>query len=828
MRLLTQIMSKLPDLPLRHRTFLLYSPVPPPRSPSLSISSLATSASTTRSKPPNPNPKQYHEHRRPPPKPSTSSSVANASWINNWSPLRNPEPERGRASTGLAVEEDRAERVGASGGSAIDRIVNTLRNLGLDSDDDNEEEEEDEEEVVFGDLLKRDWIRPDTMLVEEKGKNEEKRLLPWQRGEERGTERDGKKGRVKVKAATLAELTLNEEKLRRLRKAGMALKDKINVAKAGVTREVVEKIHKQWRSEELVRLKFHEALTHDMKTAHEIVERRTGGLVVYRSGSVMAVYRGSNYKGPPSRLQHGDGGSNVPFVADVSATKSFATNNRDSSGSDVDNSSLTMLHNEYHHIMTQEEVEDNDMLDGLGPRFVDWWGTGVLPVDGDLLPQTLPGFKPPLRLVPVGIRAEVTDKELTTLRKLAKSLPCHFALGTVLLSIICSNFISFHSYLLKIYLNHEGRNRHHQGLAAAIIRLWEKSLVVKIAVKQGVQNTNNKLMADELKRLTGGVLLMRNKYFITIYRGKDFVPTSVAAALAERQELTMSMQDAEEQARNRTVKEMPPGEEQACVVGTLAEFYESQATWGREISNEEREKMIASASRAKSVRQVNQIEHKLALAQIKKHRAEKLLAKIEASMMPAGPPDDQETITNEERVMFRKVGLSMKAFLPLGVRGIFDGVIENMHLHWKHRELVKLITKQTTLTFVEETAKLLEYESGGILVAIVRIPKGYALIYYHGKNYSRPISIRPRNMLTKQKAFKRAIALQRHEGDPKHVGNDNWSSHDFETVSRTINQSEDEGADHSDEEYDSDSEDEDDIENFASLISRNSSRRVKG
>ncbi|GAB2230823.1 hypothetical protein Droror1_Dr00015117 [Drosera rotundifolia] len=34
------------------------------------------------------------------------------------------------------------------------------------------------------------------------------------------------------------------------------------------------------------------------------------------------------------------------------------------------------------------------------------------------------------------------------------------------------------------------------------IRLWKKSLVVKIVVKQGVQNTNNKLMAEELKRLT--------------------------------------------------------------------------------------------------------------------------------------------------------------------------------------------------------------------------------------------------------------------------------------------------------------------------------------
>ena len=86
-----------------------------------------------------------------------------------------------------------------------------------------------------------------------------------------------------------------------------------------------------------------------------------------------------------------------------------------------------------------------------------------------------------------------------------------------------------------------------------------------------------------------------------------------------------------------------------------------------------------------------------------------------------------------------------------------------MHLHWKHREVVKLISKQKTLSFVEETARLLAYESGGILVAIERVPKGYALIFYRGKNYRRPINIRPRNLLTKAKALKRAIAMQRHE-----------------------------------------------------------------
>ena len=71
---------------------------------------------------------------------------------------------------------------------------------------------------------------------------------------------------------------------------------------------------------------------------------------------------------------------------------------------------------------------------------------------------------------------------------------------------------------------------------------------------------------------------------------------------------------------------------------------------------------------------------------------------------------------------------------------------------------MKLISKQKSLAFVEDTARLLEYESGGVLVAIENVPKGFALIYYRGKNYQRP-----RNLLDKSKALKRSIAMQRHE-----------------------------------------------------------------
>lgn len=155
-----------------------------------------------------------------------------------------------------------------------------LRNLGLGSDGDEDELEEMDGgdampvtgEERLGDLLRREWVRPDFMLAEsESGRDDT--VLPWERDEEKveeGVRRREK--RVVVKAPSLAELTIEDEELRRLRGMGMRIRERISIPKAGLTKEVLEKIHGKWRKEELVRLKFHEVLAHDMKTAHEIVE----------------------------------------------------------------------------------------------------------------------------------------------------------------------------------------------------------------------------------------------------------------------------------------------------------------------------------------------------------------------------------------------------------------------------------------------------------------------------------------------------------------------------------------------------------------------------
>lgn len=96
-----------------------------------------------------------------------------------------------------------------------------------------------------------------------------------------------------------------------------------------------------------------------------------------------------------------------------------------------------------------------------------------------------------------------------------------------------------------------------------------------------------------------------------------------------------------------------------------------------------------------------------------------------------------------------------------GRRGVFDSVIGSIHQHWKHREVVKVLTMQKAFSQVMNSATLLEIESGGILVAVEKLRKGHAIIIYRGKNYRRPLKLVPENLLTKREALLRSKEMQR-------------------------------------------------------------------
>ncbi|XP_068337249.1 CRM-domain containing factor CFM3, chloroplastic/mitochondrial-like isoform X2 [Pyrus communis] len=572
--------------------------------------------------------------------------------------------------------------------------------------------------------------------------------LPWERESELDSE-EGDKARKRRSNTDLAERMLPDHELKRLRNVSLRMLERIKVGVSGITQALVDTIHEKWKVDEVVKLKFEEPFSLNMKRTHEILESKTGGLVIWRSGSSVVLYRGMTYNIPcvqsyakqsqtnSQMLHHTEDatrdGMHKVGMKDVSRTSDFPS----------------LESAEYLKDLSQCELMDlsvlNHLLDELGPRFKDWIGREPLPVDADLLPPVIPGYKTPFRLLPYGVRPGLRNKDMTKFRRLARTVPPHFALG---------------------------RNRELQGLANAMVKLWEKSAIAKIAIKRGVQNTCNERMAEELKRLTGGTLLSRNKDFIVFYRGNDYLPSVVTGVLKERRKLRDLQQDEEEQARQMAsdfVESKPEASKGQLVAGTLAETLAATTRWRNQLTIDKVEKMTRDSTLARHASLVRHLEKKLALAKGKLRKAEKALARVQESLEPSDLPDDLETLTDEDRFLFRKIGLSMKPFLLLGRRGVYSGTIENMHLHWKHRELVKIIVRGQSFEQVKHVAISLEAESGGVLVSLDKTTKGYAVIVYRGKNYECPLPLRPRNLLTRRQALARSIELQRREALKHHI-----------------------------------------------------------
>ncbi|KAL1569405.1 chloroplastic group IIA intron splicing facilitator CRS1, chloroplastic [Salvia divinorum] len=567
------------------------------------------------------------------------------------------------------------------------------------------------------------------------GNEVKSKKFPWER-EEKLVIRRAKKEKV----VTAAELSLDGMLLERLRHEAALIRKWVKVMKAGVTQAVIDQVRLIWRDNELALLKFDVPLCRNMDRAREIVELKTGGLVVWGRKNFLTVYRGCNYGSGLRNLRNvnynctGDQGNSSSNI-DYQNTISFARVT--SGGSNPDE----LIHGgddkwENFQMASLYEREADRLLDELGPRFVDWWMQKPLPVEGDLLPAVVPGYMTPFRLCPPFTSAKLVDAELTYLRKLARLQPTHFVLG---------------------------RNRNLQGLAAAILKLWEKCHIAKIALKWGVPNTDNEQMANELKKLTGGVLLLRNKFLIILYRGKDFVPSEVAKVVAERETELTQWQLHEEAARLKPSESLSITSRHLIssdVMGTLSEFHRIQSDIESLKKANTEVDVKLEAKRERLEKELKDQERKLFLLKKKIEKSAKVLDKLKNESRLSDEEPDLEIISKEERVYLREMGLRISSSLVLGRCGVYDGVIEGMHQHWKHREVVKVITMQKSFSQVMHTAKFVVAESGGILVAVVKLKEWHAIIVYRGKNYKRPKSTAV-NLLNKKEALSRSLEIQR-------------------------------------------------------------------
>ena len=181
---------------------------------------------------------------------------------------------------------------------------------------------------------------------------------------------------------------------------------------------------------------------------------RTGGTVIWRSGRSIVLYRGMNYNlrcvqsyakiaEVDSSENAGDAIGVVPSSEEHDLQKPTVEhdlqkpiverNSQKSSADDVKR--LKSIMN-----FSQEATETFDIdsfLDQLGPRYKDWSGRSPIPVDADLLPGLVPGYKPPFRQLPYRTKISLKDKEMTALRRLARQTAPHFALGTGVCEVAC-------------------------------------------------------------------------------------------------------------------------------------------------------------------------------------------------------------------------------------------------------------------------------------------------------------------------------------------------------------------------------------------------------
>lgn len=180
------------------------------------------------------------------------SSVVSAPWAHGTKPVKPLKPQ--------IVSEPETPENGENGDfHDVAKPSNGFqREFVAESDEVSEEEREVSNEVVNGFSL-------------DESSDYQSSDLQWKkvgRAEAGG----GEKAVWKRSNTATAEKTLPEHELRRLRNVSLRMLERIKVGARGITQALVDNIHEKWKLDEVVKLKFEEPLSQNMKRTHEILE----------------------------------------------------------------------------------------------------------------------------------------------------------------------------------------------------------------------------------------------------------------------------------------------------------------------------------------------------------------------------------------------------------------------------------------------------------------------------------------------------------------------------------------------------------------------------
>ncbi|KAL7152904.1 hypothetical protein ABFS83_04G129300 [Erythranthe nasuta] len=141
------------------------------------------------------------------------------------------------------------------------------------------------------------------------------------------------------------------------------------------------------------------------------------------------------------------------------------------------------------------------------------------------------------------------------------------------------------------------------------------------------------------------------------------------------------------------------------------------------------------------------IKYKLENARMKEALLIERLKKYEVPKAQ-GPVIEPQVLTGEERFYMKKMAQKRSNYVPVGRRGIFGGVILNMHMHWKKHETVEVICKPCKPGQVQEYASEIARLSGGTPIHIIGDD---TIIFYRGKDYVQPEVMSPVDTLSKKR-----------------------------------------------------------------------------
>lgn len=216
---------------------------------------------------------------------SSSIRDCNGGWLDNWSRIQ----KRNHLKPPKVVVNYRKEGRFASGdddtsrdgdGVTMVKIVEKLRKYGYLEDGEKVENNEIEQErrVEKGSVEDIFYVEEGKLPNTRGGFTEESVLggeveFPWGKiSVEERKELESEWTAKKESRYSLAEMTLPESELRRLRNLTFRTASKMKIRGAGVTQVAVDSIKEKWKSSEIVRLKIEGASALNMRKMHEILE----------------------------------------------------------------------------------------------------------------------------------------------------------------------------------------------------------------------------------------------------------------------------------------------------------------------------------------------------------------------------------------------------------------------------------------------------------------------------------------------------------------------------------------------------------------------------